>query len=196
MVIVAKRIAVGELVKEMNKPNIITISGKAESGKDLTATLLKEELEKIGKRVLIMHYADYVKYVSAKFFGWDGQKDEKGRSILQYIGTEKARSVNPNYWVDTIIEFIKVFGDDFDYILIPDCRFPNEVFRLEAKSLEVTSIHIERLGHENCLTPEQRLHASETAMDSFMFDYSIQAKTGVENLRKEVVKFIDWEMEI
>ena len=64
--------------------SVIMISGKAESGKDFTASILKEELEKKGRKILIVHYADYLKFIAKEYFGWDGVKDEKGRNIFAY----------------------------------------------------------------------------------------------------------------
>lgn len=69
---------------------IVCISGKAQHGKDTTAKLLEEILEAQGNRVLIAHYGDLVKYVCKTFFGWDGKKDEKGRTLLQRVGTDKS----------------------------------------------------------------------------------------------------------
>ena len=40
---------------------IVLISGKARSGKDVSAKIIKEYLLKAGKRVLITHYADFLK---------------------------------------------------------------------------------------------------------------------------------------
>ena len=54
----------------------ILISGKAGSGKDMTAQFMKEELEKHGKKVLIIKYGDAVKWVLRDYFNWDGKKDE------------------------------------------------------------------------------------------------------------------------
>ena len=71
---------------------IITISGKAQHGKDTTAEMLKKKLEELQYKVLIIHYADYVKYVCRQYFNWDGNKDEKGRTILQQVGTNLARA--------------------------------------------------------------------------------------------------------
>ena len=42
---------------------VITISGKAQNGKDTTAGLLKAALEADGYKVLITHYADLLKYI-------------------------------------------------------------------------------------------------------------------------------------
>lgn len=105
---------------------IVCISGKAQHGKDTTAKLLEEILEAQGNRVLIAHYGDLVKYVCKTFFGWDGKKDEKGRTLLQRVGTDKIRAVSPDYWVDFIVSILDIFCDEWDYVLIPDTRFPNE----------------------------------------------------------------------
>jgi len=169
-------------------PIIIPISGKAESGKDLSATLLKIELQKQGKRVLIINYADKLKFICQKYFGWNGEKDINGRSLLQKIGTEKVRAKNNNFWVDSVIELVKVLEDDFDYVLIPDTRFPNEIERWD-NDFEFVSLHIERLNHENRLTSEQRLHSSETALDDYLFDYYIKSETKEEK-EQEIIKFV------
>jgi len=170
---------------------IIPISGKAESGKDLTATLLKIELQKQGKRVLIINYANYLKFICQKYFGWNGEKDIQGRELLQKTGTEKVRAKNNNFWVDAVIEFVKVFEGDFDYILIPDTRFIQEIDRWFEEGFEVITLRIERLNHENKLTPEQRLHTSETALDNYNFDYYIKCETKEEK-EQEVIKFIEY----
>ena len=102
---------------------IVCISGKAQHGKDTTAKLLEETLKAQGNRVLIAHYGDLVKYVCKTFFGWDGKKDEKGRTLLQRVGTDKIRAVSPDYWVDFIVSILDIFCDEWDYVLIPDTRF-------------------------------------------------------------------------
>ena len=70
---------------------VICISAKAQHGKDTVANFMKECLEAKEKRVLVTHYADLVKYGCKTFFNWDGQKDEKGRALLQYVGTDIVR---------------------------------------------------------------------------------------------------------
>lgn len=53
---------------------VITISGKAQNGKDTTAGLLKAALEADGYKVLITHYADLLKYICKQFFGGTDRK--------------------------------------------------------------------------------------------------------------------------
>ena len=96
---------------------IYLISGKSGSGKDTFANYSKNFLEKQGKKVLIIHFADLVKYYSKQYYNWNGEKDEAGRTLLQQLGTDKMRSINPNYWARTVSEFIYMSDhfNDFDY---------------------------------------------------------------------------------
>lgn len=106
---------------------VIAISGKAQHGKDTSAKILKNMLEADGYRVLITHYADLLKYMCRTFFGWNGEKDDAGRHILQYVGTDIIRQKRPDFWVDFVTDVLALFPDDWDFVLIPDCRFPNEI---------------------------------------------------------------------
>jgi hypothetical protein len=150
---------------------IITLSGKAESGKDTTASTLKYKLEDMGHSVLICHYADLLKYICRTFFDWNGKKDPEGRTLLQKVGTEGVRRVKPDYWVDFIKDILEFFSDEWDYVIIPDTRFPNEIESLRMDGFNVTAVHITRPNFENHLTEEQRQHPSETALDDYKFDY-------------------------
>ena len=169
---------------------IITISGKAEAGKDTTAMVLKEELENEGYSVLICHYGDLLKYICKQFFGWDGKKDEQGRSLLQMVGTEVIRSKEPDYWVDFIIQILGFFSEEWDFVLIPDARFPNEI-NLMKDRFDVLTVKVNRPNYENSLTEEQRQHKSETALDDFYFDCDICNPGEMNGLRKEVKDLID-----
>ena len=155
---------------------VICISGKAMSGKDTAANYFKNKLEESGKRVLITHYADLLKYICKTFFGWDGRKDEKGRRLLQYIGTDVVREQNPNYWVDFLMNILNMFQYNWDYVLIPDCRFPNEITRLKRNGFNTASVKIIRDDFDNGLTETQKSHESETSMDNFDFDFVIHNK--------------------
>lgn len=163
----------------------IVISAKAQHGKDTTAEIFKKIAEDDGKKVLITHYADYLKYICKEWFEWDGVKDDKGRSILQKVGTDLARSNHPNIWVNVIVESLKAFGEEYDYILIPDCRFPNEI-EVMKNNFDTLSLRVERVDFESKLTDEQKNHISETALDDYDFDYKISVLSGLEYLEAEV----------
>ena len=89
---------------------VILISGKAQHGKDTLAGMLKNHLEDKSYRVLIAHYGDLVKYVCEKFFNWDGNKDEAGRTLLQYVGTDVVRKQNENFWAGFITFLFLIHG--------------------------------------------------------------------------------------
>ena len=162
---------------------VLGISGKAEAGKDTLAIILKEMLENKGKTVLIMHYADELKFYCKQYFGWDGNKNVAGRTILQKIGTDIVRKRDPNYWVESVVRFIKLFYNEYDYILIPDCRFISEYSYLYSSDIPYKAIRINRPNHQNCLTEEQRNHVSEMELDDYFFDYVVTAPEGIDNLK-------------
>jgi len=110
--------------KEEAMKKVITVSAPAQNGKDTFALLFKKIAESHGERVLITHYADYLKYICREWFSWDGEKDEYGRNILQRVGTDLARTNNPSVWLNVVIESIRAFHTEFDYIMIADARFP------------------------------------------------------------------------
>lgn len=143
---------------------VVPISGKAGHGKDTLAGFMTAVLQGQGRRVLVTHYGDLLKYICKQFFDWNGEKDDDGRTLLQHIGTDVIRKQKPDYWVDFLRNFLLMFPDQWDYVLIPDTRFPNEIVKLAP--LEVYHVRIIRPGF-SMLTPEQQKHISETALDSW-----------------------------
>lgn len=173
---------------------IIAISGHAQNGKDTVAGMLQRRLEDAGERVLVAHYADLVKYVCRTFFGWNGEKDEYGRSILQYVGTDVVRAIQPDYWVDFIISMLCFFGDNWDVVIIPDTRFPNEVTRLREAGFSVDHLRVVRGSLSkpfvSPLTPEQLRHPSETALDDCEPDHVIWNDGTLEDLEAAVSGYV------
>lgn len=169
---------------------VILVSGKAQHGKDTAAQYIKAELEEHGETVLIAHYADLVKYICKTFFGWDGNKDEYGRHILQYVGTDVIRSRYPNYWVDFLSEILSIFSDEWDFVIIPDTRFPNEVSRMVEAGFDVTHIRVMRDNFVSPLTEEQQKHLSETALDNSNPDILLMNDGGLEHYEEIVRKSI------
>lgn len=155
------------------------------------AGMLRSALEQHGERVLIAHYGDLVKYICKTFFGWDGQKDERGRHLLQYVGTDVVRAADPEFWVDFILNILRFFGDNWDYVLIPDSRFPNEIERLRETGAQVTHLRVERPFFVSPLTPEQQKHPSETALDETEPDVIICNDAGLEDLERRVRQYIE-----
>ena len=179
---------------------IILISGKAGSGKDTAAEIMQYILnEEYGKRTLITHFGDPVKFVAEKFFGWNGKKDEAGRSLLQWIG-EKGREYCPDIWVDVIAGVLNIFGEAWDYVLIPDTRYQNEITHLRPLSSDKwkdppITVRIECQSLRREMTEEQKQHISEIDLDDYHFDWYInndgnyaELETNIRILLRNIVK--------
>lgn len=179
-----------ELEKENRKLKVCCISAKARHGKDTAAAMMAEYLESKGKRVLIIHYADLLKFICMKFFGWNGDKDEAGRTLLQRIGTDVIGKEKPDYWAKFIVDILEFFKDDWDYVLIPDTRYPIEIFTMK-ENFETIALRVERPGFENNLTEEQKQHASEVSLDSYRFDGIIYNDSTLEEFEYKVKLFTD-----
>lgn len=168
---------------------ILCIAGRAGSGKDTVAKILDGILtEQYHKRVLVAHYADLVKYVAKTFFDWDGIKDVEGRTLLQHIGTDVVREKDEDFWVQFLANMLYFFYGQWDFVLLPDFRFPNEFSFLNEylrPGYEVFSVKVDR-EFPSALTPEQRAHASETALKGFEFDYYIDNNGTYEDLNKQM----------
>jgi len=169
---------------------IVVIGGSANHGKDTFGKYLKEQLEQSGNKVLIMHFADYLKYICKQYFQWNGEKDIEGRTLLQFVGTDRIRSIYPNFWVENIENFINIFKYDFDYFILPDFRFKNEYWYFKDLNYPIISMKINRIGYKSNLTLEQQSHPSETGLNNFEFDFATYIEEGLENVENAVERFI------
>ncbi len=171
--------------------NFICISGKAQNGKDTSAEIFKNELIIRGHSVLVIHQADLLKYICKAFFNWNGEKDEAGRTLLQQVGTNVIRKVEPDFWVEFIAKVTGFFKDTWDYIIVPDTRFPNELEKLKANDANVFHVRVIREGFKSPLTEEQQQHPSETALDGIESDFTLINDKGIDDLYGGVVSILD-----
>lgn len=152
---------------------------------------MKDKLERDGYSVLITHYADLLKFICQSYFGWDGQKNEYGRSLMQYVGTDIVRKQDKNFWVDFIAKVLTWFHSSWDYVIIPDCRFENEIDRFVELGFDVTHVRVKRDHAPQTLTAEQANHPSETELDNVSPDFLIQNQGDIADLRNRVEKYIE-----
>jgi len=159
----------------ISKPVIITFSGKARHGKDTALEIAKQHLEGQGKKVACAGYADYLKEIATSNYGWDGEKGEKGRTLLQSVGSDY-RAKDYDFWVNHLINQAESSYSGYDYILIRDARYLNEIFRWEEEGYYSYNIHVERPNFHNGLTSEQQSHTSEISLDDYTFDIYVKAE--------------------
>ena len=119
---------------------IILINGKARSGKDTLASLIKGILK--DKKVLIRGNAHSVKECALKYFNWNGAKDTKGRQLLIDI-TNLGYSQDPYHWERLTLKYA-LDRDNYDYLIIPDWRYMSTYEYLKEEGYEVITIHRQR----------------------------------------------------
>jgi len=95
----------------------IGLIGLAGSGKDTAA----EALGEFGYWKAA--FANHLKQLAYEF-GWDGQKDERGRALLQDLGMA-ARRYNPNFWIEQLTWPTKSRAHNLPQVFT-DVRFQNE----------------------------------------------------------------------
>ena len=182
------------------KKIIVGISGKAESGKNSFA-----ELARRAEHNLIAFdfaFANEVKRLALEL-GWDGWKDEKGRAGLIWLGEGAREHFNKDIWIkklqQNMREIIKqsscIINKDYAVFFVTDMRYENEAEALWKMAKEVGadyySVRIERPGHENRLTKEQRENPSETSLDTYAFDYVIVNDGTYDDFKVKVHKVMD-----
>lgn len=144
---------------------LILLSGKAGAGKDTFA----DSIASLGFERYA--FADALKY-EALSGGWDGIKDYRGRVLLQELGSVW-RKYKPDHWILRLQESIR-----HDMVVITDCRYRNEISLMSKwgyqNGYNVTTVRIERPGHDNGLSEEARAHDSECELDDEGFDMVVE----------------------
>lgn len=171
-------------------PVSASITG-AQSGKDTFAGIFEKQMTAKGKKVWITHHADLLKQMAKDIYKWNGQKDEYGRGLLQYLGTNKVRQMRPDYWVEHILGQLDVTDGDIDYVVIPDSRFPNEIDAYKAAGYKTINVDIQRPGYDNGLTKEQKNHPSETALRGYPSDIVIVNDGTLEEYAAKIAVFVE-----
>lgn len=178
--------------------NIIQLSGRKRSGKDWTATAIKQQLESHGYSVEVMSFAEPLKDIASiildmPLFDLELAKNNNDaiyqtgsyyneylttfRSLLQRLGTEAMKKhFGESVWYDLLIKRIE--QSSADYILVPDYRFPEETIpgaltvRIYSTSVDLTDNHI-----------------SETALDDFVFDHVLD-NSNKQLTESDIVHFV------
>lgn len=171
---------------------IILISGSSYgAGKDTLADFIAEECKTKGLRPRIMRFGDWVKDALVRYYNWNGQKDEEGRKLLQYFATDEVRTADEDYWADVLCRLAKATKNDWDVLLVPDLRFPNEYF-IATKYFNPRDISVVRVDRKTADNDSaNRQHVSEHSMAKFTFDIIINNDGTLEELKNKATKLLD-----
>jgi hypothetical protein len=143
---------------------IIGFTGKAGSGKSSVAEATTAK---------VFSFARSLKDI-AKFLGWDGKKEYKGRQLLQQLG-DVGREYNPNIWIENLERDMrdqlmddKYYGDISIYG-IDDVRFDNEGKFIKDNG----GIIIELLCDKTNINKKLDKHISEQGLSKEYINYTI-----------------------
>lgn len=175
---------------------IIGLSGQKRAGKDTAASVLVEDysftrlafadklkemalvanpLLQLGVRGGLHRLADLVGQI-----GWERAKNYTAvREYLQNFGVMKRDTVDPDYWVDTVVEQIEL-SDPRTNFVITDVRFPNEIAAV--RGLGGYFVVVNRPGLD-----DSDQHVSETAWRGTEPDYALFNSGTLGDLRHAVV---------
>ncbi len=166
---------------------IILIAGKAGSGKNEVARLLRDNLDKS----LITGFSKYIKLFALEFSNWDGKDINKPRELLQSIG-DKLRAVDKNFLTSRLKEDIEVYkNENYENIIISDVRLINEInYFKELKEYNVITIRVNSHQSKRNLTEEEKHHHTELELDNYNdFDYIINNNFD-DKLKDDVLKIV------
>ena len=169
---------------------LIIFTGHARAGKDTAADFMEKEVLSKGYSFYRTALANALKDYADKC-GWNGIKDETGRTLLQHLGDVMREYHGKDFFSKEAYDaFLK---SDMDIGIITDCRFVNEEVYIRNKCCQdgVVSRFIKVTGNhpENStevLTPAQLQHHSESEIDEIGYDFLIENNGTMEELRQKV----------
>lgn len=149
---------------------IFLVGGRAGEGK---TTFAVEAIEALRVKDLFAEKVSFAQGVkdTASFMGWDGDKDDRGRRLLQVIGGA-GREYDLDIWANRAVRTILQMTPLPHFVFIDDWRFPNEEVVLRREFADVSTIRIVRRPVESHLlwgTPMYN-DPSESSLDDYYND--------------------------
>lgn len=182
----------------MTKPLLIGLTGLAGSGKDTVREILDANHEYDG-----IAFADPIRDMLRELLAtvsvdekWMTERDLKEadipelgvsyRKMAQLLGTEWGRAIHPDLWLKIAESRIALFRKfDSPGVVISDVRFPNEAAWVKSQGGVVWRIL--RPGIEPV-----RAHASEALVDSLPYDYVIDNRGTIDDLKPAVKAALEY----
>jgi len=204
---------------------VIGFTAKVGGGKDTAGILVTQALEEKGYRVTKLSFAKYLKDICCMMFGWDRERLEHDfaykegdtlddgspdpacaalgmtrRVIMQKIGTEAMREgLHYDIWIIALkLAIGRGEYDDYDYGLLTDCRFINELQFV--RDLDGTLIRLERDAEQSTLTDHTQ-HASELEWEAWTdwdakvinrIDSNLSEEENMAEFRNKIEAAIDY----
>lgn len=143
-----------------HKPLLI-VTGLAGSGKDTFANVVHDFAD-----CHSLKFSAPLKDLACTLWGWDRRRIEEldykeaklpvpigdwttRREVLQKLGTEVFRDIDPDVWVDAALRnatFSHSYNPELEGFISTDCRFPNEYEGLLRSFSNIYAVRLERIG--------------------------------------------------
>ena len=164
---------------------VYLLSGKAGSGKNYIANLLKKKLN----NSLVTSLSKYIKLYAFELSLWDGDDNNKPRKFLQETG-DLLRAIDLNFLTKRMLEDIKVYAKlGLENIIISDVRLLDEIKYLKSNLSDVTTIRINNIHSTRKLTDQEKKHITETNLDNYQdFDYIIDNNDNLEEIIMNILE--------
>lgn len=169
---------------------IFLISGKAESGKNAVGEYIKEYYEEKKTKVIVTSFAKYLKIYAKEIINWNGNENDKPRDFLQTIGIELIKEkIDSKFLIKRMLDDLKVYNHYFDIAVITDARFKEEIAAIKNNYANVITIYVD--CNKNSLTPKQKKHITETALDDYHnYKYKISNNGSKKELKNIVINIL------
>ncbi len=184
-------------IKKENIPDIVGISGFAQTGKDTLFILAHEILDKKDVKITRAAFADgvkqdlhqlLVKKAGISAFTNDPEEKKLIRPLLVEYGTGLMRRLDPEYWIrrmERSIELGKTVGAK---VFITDLRYPNELEWLKSKGGKL--IHITKTGSEPANEEEEKQDPFLKKGADVKIEWDHVGKSKLKSLKVKVRKAI------
>lgn len=174
-------------------PDWIGITGKMNAGKTTVAGIIKEHLrDKVP--TCIIPFAAPIKRLALDM-GWNGEKDDKGRRLLQLLGTECGRQcIAPDIWIRRWYEqaerwWLRDNEPERLVVIADDLRFDNEAeWILDHGGIVVL---VDRPGQMEMRCSECVDHASEQSLSPGLTTFMISNMKDVFDLQRSTLTFLN-----
>lgn len=169
---------------------IFLVAGKAGSGKNEVAKLIKEYYIYKLEECAITSYSKYIKQFARELTDWDGTDANKPRDFMQQLG-DKIRNKDPYFLTANMIKDISIYSEYVENLVIADVRMPEEIEEIKKNYDNVYAIYVVNQFANSKLTVEQQSHITETALENYdEFDYTLANDT-FDSLKDKVFKYLE-----
>ncbi len=171
---------------------IFIFGGKAQVGKDTTSTYLRNYAKEKGLRAINLQYSSYIKMYAKNISDWDGSEETKPRVLLQELGQTIRTEFDKRFFINRIIDDIKVYQSYFDIITISDARLPLELDAVKEEFKDAVKVHIIRPNFNPYKSLKEKNHPTELALDDYKnFDYEIINNGSLDDLKIKANNLFD-----